>query len=1215
MAPFFNIPFFNIPLERSPFFNINTGGYLLGFDEVPLSATAPRPSAVISSSDINVSEVGSLNLGRLQSTPGLALKGLSAQQGTTDEQVLVRRNAGDQRILVAVIGTDGAFSTQSPYSLAVESATPRLQQDLLPPEFCAAQPDPAVPGQAKYAPSWADRGGELYNFGTETLILTQKTRFEIEQAQTAATAAAARGISVAAYWQDFWAQVGAYAAAVDGRVVSVDGALFAQADQNTCSVDLRNQLIEQIRNTYVVDPAAPAFRGDFDSVVLLGSMNIIPHRAVVDETSVGYEGDYVTDLWVRPGTPLAVSVAEGYNLTDAFLVDLVPTPYRGRSLYLEDRAVARLVESPEQIGGDLAAFLRRQAGQSDASGQVVFGYDFFCDGAQDIAELLQPSNGSYISGPCAAGGEPWNAQTLRDVAFNGGAQMCLVPGAQAGTSDRLPPLDFEVVNAHMTTYAALSAAGFASGLQKQPPGYSDVVASVESGRCLEGSMTATIGCHGGLNVPDEWRLPAEILPFDGGKDWPEELGGLFGTTGYGLGDNIVSNRGSEGILTLVVEELNRPGTTFGQAIVNAKRRYVMGLREIDPHDEDSLITLTLYAPPQWMLPQDSLAAPKSHPQTTIADESAPSPYGPLHLIVRENAAIAAPEGEIFDDLIDIQENQLYGVGTFYGHVPQDPAITGGSQAVYGRPLLPVTVPVEAEPVTGPLIHGVALVSRDAPAGTICPIDGLQRPCVIAAQYVDETLIGSDWRFDPVFPLPQHDWMVYGSDGQSGILEPENCVPTLAPTQLGVASTLEQGQQVFQSLLVQGAQFRCDAFDAEVPGSLRGLHRLFTDIELTAYRPVSDGSLSAGERDTDFDPPQVLRQDVIADPVTNDVTATIRVSDALTGGSGIREVIALVYWDAADSLTGSGAVESYSAVPQCNGQPCGDLPDEFEYTFLLPNARNQRLAFQYLDGAGNLAQKSLKGSLIQAIDVQIRTTLLTGVGDNQVVVQVGEWCALPNETATLGYSIDGGEPVVLSLQDYTAEADGDGVTIQEIPGATADAPCDALITLTGLDFGDISDGQPALLTVTVRMSGAAGSDSAYLMPCADPNEPDVLDSMDIVGCAFRVDDRSVVSIDMIIAGVPDDSGVQYRLDLPDYGQFKYWDGRKVSAPGGTRLSVTEDQPQNGVGPTRIEFRISNLARLGWDGTSPVRFQVQTQSGVPGQPTQGFPDITEVFTGTP
>jgi hypothetical protein len=102
--------------------------------------------------------------------------------------------------------------------------------------------------------------------------------------------------------------------------------------------------------------------------------------------------------------------------------------------------------------------------------------------------------------------------------------------------------------------------------------------------------------------------------------------------------------------------------------------------------------------------------------------------------------------------------------------------------------------------------------------------------------------------------------------------------------------------------------------------------------------------------------------------------------------------------------------------------------------------------------------------------------------------------------------------------------------------------------------------------------------------------------------------------MFIAGTLS-KDVQYRVNLPQFNaQFKYWDLRKTSAPGGVQLTVLEFP--GGIGqPSQLQFRIRNLSRLGWNGVSSIQFQQSTQSGVSGTPGQGFPDETAVFTGVP
>jgi len=200
--------------------------------------------------------------------------------------------------------------------------------------------------------------------------------------------------------------------------------------------------------------------------------------------------------------------------------------------------------------------------------------------------------------------------------------------------------------------------------------------------------------------------------------------------------------------------------------------------------------------------------------------------------------------------------------------------------------------------------------------------------------------------------------------------------------------------------------------------------------------------------------------------------------------------------------------------------------------------------------------------------------------------------------------------------FTLDDPPDGITVTVIEQPDPDdasAPCDAVIQFDGLDLSGIDLVGGVALTVEIRAQGAVGSDTEVIGACTDPNESDVMDSADFVGCGFAVEDGAVV-IDMYIAGSLS-ADVQYRLELPQFSaQFKYFDLRKTSAPGGVQLTVLEF-PATAGEPSQLQFRIRNLGRIGWDGTSDIEFQESTHSGVPGTPSQGFPDHTAVFVGSP
>ncbi len=1053
-APFFNAPFFNAPVKKSPFFNAGDPGQTFNraFTELPLSEVglAAPDGSNVSGSDIGVSEVGSLSLRSLQASPGISLKAMSAEPGLDSEKVLVTVAPGETEIYVAVVGNDLAFSAGQPYALTLEASTPPSQKALLEGTgFCAPESDAS--GNPLYAASWSAPASGDPTGGT-VLILTQRERYEIEQAGAAAAAVASgEHASITAFWADFWAQIEAYATAVDGTVVSIDGSHYQAADNDPCSVATRNALAETIRTTYIADPVSGDWRNTgLTAVVLVGGQNIVPSLAVPDETIVGNEKDFTTDLWVRPGTPLAVATAEGFNLTDAFYTDLSFTPFRGRALYLEDRPVARLVEKPAEITGDLDAFFAIQAGTAGNSGRLAYGYDFFCDGTSAVAELLG-ADVVDVGPPCAAE-TPWTASDLARDWLGGGAPMCTESAVTL-------PLEIANVNAHMTTYGALSAAGFLDGLATG--NYEDVLPTSAAAACLNGTLTTTIGCHSGLNIPDAWAIGDELgLPFEAARDWVELLGFMVAPRGYGLGDNTVSNRGTEGIMILLVEELNA-GHALGQALVNAKRRYVMGLRELDVHDEDSLINLALFAPPQLTFPPGGIGALHVAFGTSTSNAAA-APAGTLALTVREGNAdgtesylVGSASGPESYELIRYDDLNLRG--SWFEIFP------GDAQATYGRPLQPVTLPFEdrslADAPDQTRVHGVAMVSR-IPVSP-CPIDDRESACFIAANYTD--LGGPDadglFGFDPVLPLPQHDWVVYENDlsPDSG-QEPFSCVEAMVPTQLGIASTLDTGESVSQSLVVGAGQFRCEG--ALAMETVIGQQRLYSALSLVATHPVGNTGAEARAIDDDYDPPQVLVQSVIADPVSGNVTATVQATDALTGGSGIREIIALVYWNEADNASGTGVVESYSIRPE------GSLTAEpFGHTFVLENARDQRLAFQYIDGAGNLAVKSQKGTLIEAVDVEIIETEIDIAGDSSITLFIGDFCRL--QSPVISYSINSEE-----YGSFPVDNPPVGITLT----LNESGECDVLITVDGIVFPITEYGQSAELTIEIRAIGAAGSDT-------------------------------------------------------------------------------------------------------------------------------------------
>ena len=159
-----------------------------------------------------------------------------------------------------------------------------------------------------------------------------------------------------------------------------------------------------------------------------------------------------------------------------------------------------------------------------------------------------------------------------------------------------------------------------------------LIRATEAQGMFRGRLNISIGCHSALNVPNNWALAGAGFPADPAFDW-SETGTRMGPVGFGSGDTEVSNRGTEGIITLVVEELAN-GRTLGEAEVVAVQRYLNGLFEVDVHDEDAIVTFTLNGPPQARLANPVAAAPVA---TTLARSStASTAYGALTLDISAN---------------------------------------------------------------------------------------------------------------------------------------------------------------------------------------------------------------------------------------------------------------------------------------------------------------------------------------------------------------------------------------------------------------------------------------------------------------------------------------------------------------------------------------------------------------------------------------------------
>jgi len=501
------------------------------------------------------------------------LRGNSLNRGTTDESVTVVVRSSDEShgFDVQVSGFNGASSPQ-PYALRA-AVTPGPQPAACP----ATSLTLGAPGAAPAAPT----GDE------QTLILVNEQRM-----------AALYGSGATATMMDKLATLAARND-VRGLVVPVDSDptvrnAYASWDASPCSPDAANAVVSAINS--LVDtfrPETPQLR----DIVIVGADNAIPMARVPDLTSVDNQVSY-TDTVRYGGTDNDISAAflDGYVLSDDPYGDFDPQPWLSGRLYVPDVGLGRLVETPADVSSAVDAYVAADGVLNPSSGFVT-GYDFLSDAAQSIlksAQSLAPKASGLIG----------NGWTESDAAAG-------INGASGGVVS---------VNAHYDHYEALPADSFTAGTVNNLLNTSALTAS------QQGTIMFTIGCEGGLNVPDTLVAAPSADEAASLADWPQTAtskGAVYtGNTGYGYGDTDAIAY-SERVYAYYAENVASKHMTIGQALMFAKQRYNGELGVAGVYDAKAMEEVVTYCLPMYRIGSGGTvgqsALPPLPPTAPVAD--------------------------------------------------------------------------------------------------------------------------------------------------------------------------------------------------------------------------------------------------------------------------------------------------------------------------------------------------------------------------------------------------------------------------------------------------------------------------------------------------------------------------------------------------------------------------------------------------------------------
>jgi PKD repeat protein len=726
-----------------------SGGFQSGSALYPLSQIGFNglEGDDVGAADISLDELG---LGNLQGSVTVAA--YSGNHGTRPEAALARSAVPGTRFFIGVLGANAAFSGSEPYTLQVETSVPLDLAEVLGPEVCNRSPLVGPNSSNPPTTTAVDLNPGLPANAPTTLIVTQRERMIALYDNPATTTN--EGLD---RWNALLPKLQAVAQhpAVHADLISLPSVLYDNADRNPCDVDETNSLAAAIRGQI---QARLGLNQSIQYVVIAGDDDVVPQRRVPDETIIGNESNYLADALVNPGSPLFASLLGGFILTDDYYVDDVPTPWNGRELYVPDRPIARLVETPEEIGAAADAFSASNGvldySTAASAKALVTGYDFFTDGATaTAANLASKLSTSTLINPT------WTADDLR-CAMLGEATGCTSPSVIAA-------------NAHYTHYLALSANGFGTHNFADTLKSNEVAAAGGTAPTLQRHVVFTMGCHGGLNVPDRAAKPADPgQALDPSLDFAQAMARqravFVASTGYGLGDD-VGLGGTELLLTVFGKELVKGDVFIGNALRDAKESYLLSLLSMTPYDEKSSIQLTMYG-----LPMYQVRVPEGAGSIAPLPAQA-APSSTFSLTVRDGASTTTTTHNI--------EQAATANGSYF--TADGDAQTTAFRAIQPRLVIPLP---PGNPAQGVLIK----------SGTYTDTPG----------------------FNPVISRPSQDWLL--SDD-----EPQTCLDAYWPSVPATVNRVDPGGG--QTLVVTPGQFRCTSGSPPVTGIQRNYQSMTVEI--------------------------------------------------------------------------------------------------------------------------------------------------------------------------------------------------------------------------------------------------------------------------------------------------------------------------------------------------------------------------------------------------
>ena len=782
-----------------------------------------------SGSDMSLQELGF----DADAAENMLVVGFSANRGTTPDVVWAKKQFVGGNTYIAVKGANGAHSGTASYTIQVETSvpidTPEKLNEGVTKSPRVADPSPTV--TTEFVPDPAGQPDP-----PETLFVTQSQRIDAIYGDPALSTYVG---------PEPWTRIvlPALEAAcesplVKGEVLSVPAAIYEGWDRAPWDVQQANDVTLGVRAAIRDYVYGDSFRGlpahpSIKYVVLVGSDEVLPQHRVEDQTVLDNERDYVDSAGLKADSPLAASMFNRMVLTDDYYVDARPAPFNGRSLYIPDLAVSRLVETPAEIAGVIETFLAQDgilaAGDPAGNRAVVTGQDFMSDGAQRVSDILSAAKLGPILEPL----DTWGADDVR--------RDLLAAGRPVGD-----------VNAHFTHFGGISARGW--NLDRRHLDWTGEFLSstdIVSAPSFTGGLVFSMGCHAGLSVPDD-QIAIRVKPgatmdpaLDVAQAVAQRRGVLIASTGYGYGDT-EAIAGTEALIgdfadqATTAEAISGPAQPIGLALAAAKRQYCGSISAFTPYDEKSSLQFAMYGMPQYRLACTTHPAVTGQEAASVVNPGAAG-WEPWHPTLDQ----PQPPGTFTLTVLDGNKEpatytaELRGWSAYSGTVF---TANGDAQATPDRPIQPRMV-------------------VDLGSGGPNPA---KAALIVGGSYVDIS------RFDPAISRWTTEWEAYPGEFQvaSDGWWPANPVIVRTITGADLADTE-------QRLVVLPGQFLSTSADGQ---RIKGTERLWDSLTVRLVR----GPVPTETSDT-------VAPTVRSVALSNDGTTWTATIDARDAGSGMARI--------------------------------------------------------------------------------------------------------------------------------------------------------------------------------------------------------------------------------------------------------------------------------------------------------------------------------------